>query len=177
MTITAEQLQLFATLLGTPEADSLELLHSLNAQHPWLDGVLRELDEIPLQQWQGEHTALFINGYPHTVAPPFLSALRSGQMGGADEEAMRDFYYRLGLEADEMPADYLGTLFECAAWLLQQEEKQSEDFAELWDNYLYPVLPDFANRLIEHQGLRLYQEMGRQLSNLYWHNAPQLALA
>lgn len=176
MNITAEKLQLFSTLLGAPEATSLELLESHSAQHPWLEVPVRELQETPLQQWQGEHTGLFINGYPHTVAPPFLSALRSGQMGGSEEEAMRDFYYRLGLEADDVPADYLGTMFECAAWLLQQEE-QSDDFAELWDNYLYPVLPDFANRLIEHQGLRLYQEMGRQLSQLYWHNAPELALA
>lgn len=177
MDVTAEQLQLFATLLGAPEADSLESLQSLNTQHPWLAGPLCELYETPLQKWQGEHTALFINGYPHTVAPPYLSALRSNQMGGTEEEEMRNFYYRLGLEADGMPADYLGTLFECAAWLLQQEERQSEDFAELWDNYLYPVLPNFANRLIEHQGLRLYQEMGRQLSRLYWHNAPRLTLA
>ena len=177
MKVSAEKLQLFAMLLGAPEAGSLEILQSMSAQHPWLMGPLHELHDTPLQQWQGEHTALFINGYPHTVAPPFLTALCSGQMGGAEEESMRDFYYRLGLEADGMPADYLGTLFECAAWLLQQEEKQSDDFAELWDNYLYPVLPDFANRLIEHQGLRLYQEMGRQLSQIYWHNAPELALA
>ncbi len=176
MNVTPEQLQLFALLLGAPEANALEALHSLSAEHPWLEGPLHELRKTPLQQWQGEHTALFINGYPHTVAPPFLSALRSGQMGGSEEDEMREFYYRLGLEADGMPADYLGTLFECAAWLLQQEE-QSDDFAELWDNYLYPVLPDFANRLIEHQGLRLYQEMGRQLSQIYWHNAPELALA
>lgn len=176
MNVTPEQLQLFSLLLGAPEANALEMLQSLSAEHPWLAGPLHELHETPLQQWQGEHTALFINGYPHTVAPPFLSALRSGQMGGSEEDEMREFYYRLGLEADGMPADYLGTLFECAAWLLQQEE-QSEDFAELWDNYLYPVLPDFANRLIEHQGLRLYQEMGRQLSQIYWHNAPELALA
>ncbi len=176
MNVTAEKLQLFATLLGAPDVASLELLQSLSSDHAWLATPLQELEQISLEAWQGEHTALFINGYPHTVAPPFLSALRSGQMGGAEEEAMRDFYYRLGLEADSMPADYLGTLFECAAWLLQQEE-QSDDFADLWDNYLYPVIPNFANRLIEHQGVRLYQEMGRQLSQLYWHNAPQLALS
>ncbi len=176
MNVTPEQLQLFSLLLSAPQEDSLALLEPLSRQHTWLSAPLNELQDLSLQQWQGEHTALFINGYPHTVAPPFLSALQSGQMGGSEEEAMREFYYRLGLEADGMPADYLGTLFECAAWLLQQEE-QSNDFADLWNNYLYPVIPDFANRLIEHQGLRLYQEMGRQLSQIYWHNAPELALA
>ncbi len=163
MSVNAEQLQLFSLLLSVPQADSLELLQSLSVRHPWMQQPLHELRSISLQQWQGEHTMLFVNGYPHTIAPPYLSALRQGSMGGSDEEAMMDFYFRLGLEAEGMPADYLGTLFECAAWLLQQAEGLSDEFIELWDKHLYPVIPGFARRLIEHQGLQLYQRMGEQL--------------
>lgn len=162
----AQQLQLFSLLLSTPQADSLELLQTLTAHHPWLQQPLRELQGISLQQWQGEHTTLFINGYPHTIAPPFVSALRQGTMGGGDEVAVADFYSRLGLEAEGMPADYLGTLFECAGWLLQQQQQPCDDFIELWDKYLHPVIPDFCRRLIQHNGLQLYQRMGEQLSQV-----------
>jgi len=177
MKVNAEKLQLFAMLLGTPKDGSLELLEALAAEYPWLHPSLSELDFVPLEQWQGEHTALFVNGFPHTVAPPFLTALRHGQMGGDIEEELRDLYYRYGLVTDSMPADYLGTLFECASWLFQEEKRHPGGFDELWDNYLYPILPDFANRLINRDGLLLYTEMGRQLSHLYWHNGPELAMA
>lgn len=164
MKAIAQQLQLFSMLLGAPQVDSLDLLYALRRQHPWLQSPIDELEAISLQHWQGEHTMLFVNGYPRTVAPPFLSALRSGQMGGAEEEAMRDFYRQLGLEVNAMPADYLGTTFECGAWLLLQEARRDDEFEVLWNQHLYPAIADFARRLIEHPGLRLYQQMGMQLS-------------
>ena len=166
MRIDADQLRLFATLLGSPNRESLGLLESLSVMHPWLVEPVLELKTMPLELWQAAHTALFINGYPHTAAPPFISALRHGQMGGQVEEDLAGFYRQLGLQADGMPADYLGTLFECAAWL-KQEQTQAGRYSQLWRQYLSPVLPDFANRLREHSALKLYRGMGRELSRLY----------
>jgi len=166
MKLIPEQLQLMALLLGAPQTDSLPLLEVLAEEHPWLASPLLELRERPLQQWQGEHTALFVNGYPKTAAPPFLSALQHGQMGGGIEEELHSFYLRLGLAPDGMPADYLGTLFECTAWLLSQQPVQQGQLDELWQHYLLPVLPDFAQRLIEHGGLSLYLEMGKELARI-----------
>lgn len=163
MKVTPEQLQLMALLLGTPVRGSLEILETLAGEHPWLAEPLAELGAVPLQQWQGEHTALFVSGYPKTVAPPFISALRHGSMGGGAEEDLRGFYRRLGVEPNDMPADYLGTLFECAAWLSSQQPERQAELDELWQHYLLPVMPDFAQRLASHDGLKLYREMGREL--------------
>lgn len=165
MNVTPERLQLLALLLGVPQDGSLEVLEALAGEHPWLAMPLAELKQLTLQQWQGEHTALFVNGYPKTAAPPFVSALRHGQMGGVEEQLF-DFYSRLGLEPDDMPADYLGTLFECAAWLLSQQHRRQAELDELWRDYLLPVLPDFAERLGEQAGLQLYREMGKELARL-----------
>lgn len=167
MQITPENLQLFSLLLGTPEPESLALLEGMSDEHDWLCEPVEELKRLPLEQWQAEHTSLFINGYPHTLAPPFLSALQNGEMGGDTAERVSKFYHYLGLEADSMPADYLGTLFECAAWLLQIErEAQQPAFEQLWNDFLCPILPGFATRLIEYDGLKLYTRMGQQLERL-----------
>ncbi len=165
MTVMSDELQLFALLLGAPEPESLVVLEAMAEGHPWLAAPLAELKHLPLDKWQGEHTALFVSGYPHTIAPPFISALRHGQMGGGVEEALIDFYQRLGLQPDEMPADYLGTLFECAAWLQSQPDRAAE-WEALWQEYLLPALPDFSRRLIEHSGLQLYRAMGKRLEEI-----------
>lgn len=165
MNVTPERLQLLALLLGVPQDGSLEVLEALAGEHPWLAMPLAELRRVPLQQWQGEHTFLFVSGYPKTVAPPFISALRHGSMNGGAEEELRGFYRRLGMEPNGMPADYLGTLFECAAWLLSQNGRQQE-LDELWQNYLLPILPEFSQRLRRQAGLQLYREMGSELARL-----------
>jgi TorA maturation chaperone TorD len=167
MNVTPERLQLLALLLGAPQDGSLEVLEALAGEHPWLAAPLDELRGVPLAQWQGEHTALFVNGYPKTAAPPFISALRHGQMGGGAEEELLGFYRRLGLEPNGVPADYLGTLFECAAWLLSQQEQRQGELDELWQNYMLPILPEFSQRLIEQGRLRLYREMGKELKRIY----------
>jgi TorA maturation chaperone TorD len=165
MNVTSEHLQLLSLLLGTPVRGSLEMLETLAGEHPWLEVPLEELREMPLAQWQGEHTRLFVSGYPKTAAPPFISALRHGLMGGGAEEELRGFYRHLGMEPSGMPADYLGTLFECAAWLLSQNGRQPE-LDELWQNYLLPILPEFSQRLFEQGCLRLYREMGNEISRI-----------
>jgi TorA maturation chaperone TorD len=171
MTVTSEQLQLLSLLLGTPVRGSLEMLEAMTGEHPWLAAPLAELRRVPLQQWQGEHTFLFVSGYPKTVAPPFISALRHGSMSGATEEDLRGFYRRLGMAPNGMPADYLGTLFECAAWLLSQNGRQ-EELDELWQNYLLPILPEFSQRLRRQAGLQLYREMGNELARLSPADSP-----
>lgn len=166
MKVTPEQLEVLALLFGTPESGSLEVLEALAEKHPWLAAPLAELRQLPLQRWQGEHTALFVSGYPKTVAPPFISAFLYGQMGGGVEEDLLDFYRRLGLEPNDMPADYLGTLFECAAWLISQQEERELEHNELWQRYLLPVLPEFSDRLIGEGGLHLYKAMGKELARI-----------
>lgn len=165
MNVTVDELELFALLLGAPESESLALLEAMAEAHPWLGEALEELHALPLEHWQGTHTALFLNGYPNTPAPPFLSAFCHGQMGGGLEEELQAFYQHLGLEPNAMPADYLGTLFECAAWL-QLQQARAAQIKVLWQDYLLPMLPDFSRRLVEHSALQLYRAMGKRMETI-----------
>ena len=80
--MSARLLQLAAMLLGRPDENSLPTLRELATEHAWLRPPVDELMDLPLQEWQGEHTRLFINGYPKTPCAPFESIYRHGRMAG-----------------------------------------------------------------------------------------------
>ncbi len=165
-TMQPEHLRLLGGLLAAPTEESLPLLQTLAEEHPWLRPGVAELANLPLDQWQGEHTRLFVNGYPKTVCPPFESAYRQGCMHGPATGELSDLYRRLGLTAGEVPADYLGTELEAAAWLLEQPNT-TELWHELWNNHLAIWTARFANDLQAGSQLHLYQDLGKQIAALF----------
>jgi TorA maturation chaperone TorD len=119
MDIEPGHLRLLAGLLAAPQEDSLEVLRELSGEQEWLRQAVGEIEEMPLDRWQGEHTRLFISGYPKTVCPPFESAYRYGGMSGSGDEELLGIYLRMGRAPQDMPPDYLGVLLEGAAELLE----------------------------------------------------------
>ena len=160
------ELRILAFLLAQPESDALDALRDMQLSAPWLEQSIAELERIPLEHWQAEHTQLFVNGWPKTPCPPFQSAYRQGQMGGTAVADLEDLYRRAGLQASEAPADYLGTMLECAAWLVQQENGTTL-LQELEEEHLNRWVPRFARDLHENASLRLYRDLGWQISHLY----------
>lgn len=187
---TPQQLRLLAGLLAKPGEESLAAIAEMAQEHHWLYDSVQELKEISLEHWQGEHTQLFVNGHPKTVCPPFESAYRHGVMNGQACSDIEQLYYSVGLEPiEDVPADYLGMMLECAAYLLEQKsslspdssspqtEDNSEkenvinnpagDFQILWQKHLAKWVPNFANDLVQYSELRLYQQLGQQLKDLF----------
>jgi len=152
-------------LLAMPEDGSLPVLREMVKAAPWLAGDLAELEVLPLEHWQAEYTRLFLNGYPKAACPPFESAYRQGQMGGAVKGDLQALYLRAGLQATEAPADYLGTMLECAAYL-QESDGKAELLEELCREHLALWLPRFVRDLREHARLRLYRSLAAQLAAL-----------
>jgi putative dimethyl sulfoxide reductase chaperone len=181
--ITPQSLRLFSGLLATPTDESLEIIAELVQENLWLEEALEELREIPLDHWQGEHTRLFINGHPKTVCPPFESAYRYGLMNGPSCEQIEEIYSTVGLEAVEgIAPDYLGMMLECAAYLLEQKaftttadesgeegnpEQTTDLFQTLWQTHLATWVPKFAEDLAQQSQLRLYQQLGMKLKELF----------
>ena len=162
------RLRRLAGLLALPGTDALEILGDVVALEPWLADSLPELAETGLEEWQGEYTRLFISGYPKTLCPPFESAYRQGSMGGSAAGDLEQLYRRAGLQSTDMPADFLGTMLECAAYLLEQEAARDEDvWSELWDEHLSRWVPRFARDLAEHSRLGLYRALGRELGAIF----------
>ena len=162
-----EQLRLLATLLATPADDALAALHELASGDLELQEAFAELTPLPLDRWQGEHTRLFVSAFPKVPCPPFESAYRHGQMDGKATIELEKFYRRIGLESKEIPADYLGVILECAAWLMEQPgEEMAGHLAELWQQHLALWLPQFSADLQRESELRLYRLLGERLGAL-----------
>lgn len=176
MPTPGERLRLLGALLAAPAAESRGLLEDFSTRHGWLAAPLEELAAIPLDEWQAEHTRLFVNGHPRTICPPFQSAWLDGMMPGPATAAVAALYRRLGLEEDGISPDFLGTMLECAAHLeelsaepVQAEQVQAVKHA-LWLEHLGRWLPQFAQALHEGSRLALYRGLARQLSGLCGEN-------
>lgn len=159
-------LRILAALLSQPEDDALDALRDLLPEATWLEEGISELETVPLEHWQAEHTRLFISGWPKTACPPFESAYRHGQMGGTAVTELNDLYLRAGLQASEAPPDYLGTLLECTAWLAEQEDGAAL-LRELEDEHLSRWVPRFAHDLQETSALVIYRDLGARLADLF----------
>ncbi len=163
MPIPGERLRLLATLLAAPEPDSLAILEELAPEHPWLAEAAAELRSVPIEEWQAEHGRLFICGYPRTPCLPFESAHRHGMMCGPATEELAMLYLDLGLQADELPPDYLGIELECAAHLAEAGGHPEAERA-LWQDHLLRWLPEYADVLARESRLVLYGGLANELA-------------
>jgi TorA maturation chaperone TorD len=154
-----------AALLAAPAEESAAVVGEAAATHDWLADAAKDLAALPLTEWQAEHARLFVSGHPRTACPPFASAWLDGITPGPTTVAAAALFACVGLAAEEMPADYLGTLLQCAAWACGQESEQARTLErELWERYLRPWLPRFAKTLGEESGVALYCALAQQLA-------------
>jgi putative dimethyl sulfoxide reductase chaperone len=109
---------LFGLLGGVGLTEEAGALHQRLACGKWLHKL------------QVEHTRLFINGLPHTAAPPYGSVYLSGSLYGPSTERTRSFYRDNGYElaaGDEVP-DSLERELEFLALLHQEGHSEEEGF-------------------------------------------------
>ena len=159
------ELQVLAGLLAHPQGDALETLKEWSRSHPWLAEAVAELERIPLDQWQGEHTRLFLNGFPRTLAPPFMSAWNEGQMVGQGVWVLEQVYSQAGLESvDGMPGDYLGTLLAFTAHLAAHPQPPGEMDADTFKKtFIQPWIHRFIDALQQGSELALYRLLAARL--------------
>ena len=152
-------------LLGMPDGHSLPILRELALEHSWLKPPVVQLHEIPLDEWQAEHTRLFINGYPKTPCAPFESIYRHGRMEGPACDELARLYADAGVAvSDDLPTDYLGTMLEFAALLLERGTPDAHrQLTALRDKHLSLWLPQFSQRLLTESRFKLYRCLGEKL--------------
>ncbi len=171
-------LRLHGLMLCMPDTESLSLLQTLSAEQSWMQAGLEELRQTPLDQWQGEYTRLFVNGFPKTAAPPYESVYRHATMFGPVVDKLHDLYREAGLTIGEMPADYLGTQLEFAAHLAASEDPRAEHLqTRLWQEHLRHWLPRFTADLCQHSKLLIYRLWGGQLTLLNTQMQERMAYA
>ncbi|MBF0110994.1 MAG: molecular chaperone TorD family protein [Magnetococcales bacterium] len=171
------ELRILAGLLAYPEEDALERLREWMPALPWLGEAVAELETLPLDRWQGEHTHLFLNGFPKTIAPPFMSYWNEGRMVGNNLGALHRVYRDAGLEpVDGLPGDYLGTMLEFLALLLDNPQTPgspgSMDAQTFYKQFLHPWIQRFVQALREGSELFLYRKLAERLELLLTQIGP-----
>ncbi|MBF0140048.1 MAG: molecular chaperone TorD family protein [Magnetococcales bacterium] len=159
------ELRILVGLLAHPQGDALDNVREWSEHCPWLVEPVLELQRITLEEWQGEHTRLFINGFPRTIAPPFLSVWNEGLMGGNGVGALQEVFREAGLEPVEgMPADYLGTLLEFLVYLQESSlAPGSMSGAVFKERFIQPWIQRFVTALREGSALQLYRSLADRL--------------
>ncbi|MEJ2060331.1 MAG: molecular chaperone TorD family protein [Gammaproteobacteria bacterium] len=159
----AAELRFYAACLAEPTAEALPALREAAGWQPWLAEPLAELAATDLEVWQGEHARLFV---VPGLAPPFASAYREGILNGAAASAAEAYYADQGFALSEgLPGDYLGSLLECEAWLV--EAGQAQEAATFRQTFLADWLGRFAGRLREHARLAFYRRLGERLADAH----------
>ncbi len=134
---------------------SIELMSksytALNKESYKLTGIknlrkgLKELSNIPYEEWQAKYTSLFISNFPTTSLHPYESFYKQGIVGGEISEMLDNIYKSCGLEIfddREMP-DYLVFELEFAAFLIENEKSCKPLFEEFFFNHLFDWAPKF----------------------------------
>lgn len=161
------ELELLAVLLGTPGEEALEVLQSISTSEPWLQDAVTGLADVPLQEWQAEHTRLFVSGHPRTVCAPFASVWKEGKMQGQARDAALALYARAGFKPEaELPADFLGSELQLLAFLLAQNPLDESLVMDTLE-HLRDWVPPFSEALRRESRVALYRAMGERLETLF----------
>lgn len=167
MDALSSELKILASLLGAPDLDAKEVVGELAVHYVWLQPAAEELEQLPLEEWQAEHTRLFVTGYPTTPCPPFESAYLSGRLYGPQTQSLKQLYKRMDMHPSGAPADYLGTLLECAAYLKANPAAEKVFWFELWNEHLARWVPRFCRELQKESQLALYRIVAERLCVLF----------
>lgn len=145
--------------LAEPAIESIQLINEQPYQPEWLNPALGELNTVALDNWQGEHTSLFT--FPATC-PPFASHfLENGVLNGHRAAELEQFYTQFNLVTQNLPADYLGTMAEFVAFVMERDD--TAEAAEFCQKYLADWLKRFCDCLEEHAGLIFYRELAGEI--------------
>jgi len=129
--------------------------------------AVSELGRLPLDQLQGEHTRLFINGFPRVSCPPYESAYREGELAGRSAETVDGAYRQWGLVAEAEEVDHAGAELEFLAFLMSLDAPEAVAAADdFLASHALVWLPRFAEDVARESSLGFYQATGRLLAAL-----------
>jgi putative dimethyl sulfoxide reductase chaperone len=163
-----QELQVLAGFLSEPCEESLGVLAEVAGQLDWLSPeALAELEAVSLEQWQVEHTRLFVSGHPKTPCMPFESVWIDGQMMGEATLINSQLYQAAGFEVTEdLPADFLATQLQFLAHLIIHHREQEDLMHEVLMN-MGGWIPKFAVAVRLNADLRIYKDWANRLEALF----------
>ncbi len=119
---------------------------------------------------QGEYTRLFLNGYPHTVCPPYESIYLEKRMHGDAAVAVQKAYSEWEMSVEAGLIDHLSTELEFLAFLASAEslgnevskdaQKAAEQFIK---RHICRWMPQFTEDMKEGAKMDCYRMLGEMM--------------
>lgn len=163
-----QELVVLAGLIGEPCEESMEAIQELAPQLNWLsEEAVAEIESLPLERWQMEHTRLFVSGHPKTECSPFESVWAEGRMMGEAASRIQSLYDEVQYKPDaELPADFLGSELEFLAFVLENYSDQEVFIVEILE-HMHGWIPKFAKAIRIHAELTFYRDYAKRLETLF----------
>lgn len=163
-----DELHILASLLGEPAEDSRDIIAELAPSLTWLSQTaLDEIAQLPLEEWQAEHTRLFVSGHPSTPCLPFESVWQEGRMMGESTTQIHLLYQRIHFKPEaDLPEDFLGSELIFLAEALTHYRDDEEFLMEILQ-HLHAWVPKWTKAVRIHSQLAYYQDYAKRLEKLF----------
>jgi putative dimethyl sulfoxide reductase chaperone len=149
-----------------------EALGKIDADRDPLQALVAAFEKEDAEPLQAEYTNLFINGYPHTVCPPYESVYLEKRMHGEATVAVAAAYAEWEMSVEPGLIDHLATELEFLAFLASAESLEnavseearnaSESFTQ---QHLTRWTPQFVEDLKAGAKLDCYRMLGELMEN------------
>jgi TorA maturation chaperone TorD len=153
--------------LAPPDLDAKEAVQELAVHYAWLKPAAEELDSLGLEHWKSEHRRLLGRGSAVALCPPYESAYLRAGPHSLRIKSLKNLYRRTGMSPFGAPADYLGTLLECAADMRADATAGRDLWAELWQGHLASWVPRFCRDLRTESRMKLFRIVAERLATLF----------
>lgn len=142
--------------------------------------LIRAFEFEEQEPLQGEYTRLFLNGYPHTVCPPYESIYLEKRMHGDAAVAVQKAYSEWEVSVDPGLIDHLSTELEFLAFLASAEsldnevstdaKKAAEQFIK---RHICRWAPQFTEDLKEGAKMGCYRMLGEMMKEVLGRYCPE----
>ena len=140
--------------------------HRVITYHQWRQVNQEKVDQL-LDNLQSEYTRLFINAYPHLLAPPYASYYREKTLFGKTTEMVLALYehynVQLSSHTSEMP-DHIALMLEFL-FHLTDHSVPSREIKKIVNDYYKWWVPQWVSRIEAHATLPFYRISGISLVN------------
>jgi TorA maturation chaperone TorD len=102
-----------------------EALDKIDASRDAIVALVAAFEHEDAEALQAEYTRLFLNGYPHTVCPPYESVYLEKRMHGEATIAVASAYAEWEMKVEAGLIDHLATELEFLAFLASAESLEN----------------------------------------------------
>lgn len=156
-----------------------EALEKIETNRKELQALISAFEQERPEALQAEYTSLFLNGYPHTICPPYESVYLEKRMHGEAAVRVTAAYTEWKITVEPGLIDHIATELEFLAFLASAESldnAMSKEARKAFETFMHQHLcrwvPQFSTDLKTGATLEPYRQLGTLMTSLLNDNCP-----